>query len=322
MTKEKLYTKPTEEEYEEVKDLNKRNKKILTYSILAIITILVTIMHFGTIVNIINSTLNFTLDTIHYIFVENINTIKELVFVTFILLTNALLLIHTKTLKHVTFKRHKPNYLKKYTNTKFWGTVYSVVSLPLLYLIYGSFTQFLTILLVVGIPVNIYTYVSINKIEKLYPKLPIKTKEIELKNIKYLKTIKKKVTKNFGSVKYLKTLSIRKQTNELNIVLNFYKYILDYNKQNEYNDISQKIEDYIIESSRPNVVYNLIMNSDFNFSQYTKVRNDIDFNKLKEILKENNIPIINYIRFSFPNLKEKEIKYDRLIIKLKNSIFY
>lgn len=322
MTKEKLYTKPTEEEYEEVKDLSKRNKKILKYSILAIITILVTIMHFGTIVNIINSTLNFTLDTIHYIFVENINTIKQLVFVTFILLTNALLLIHTKTLKHVTFKRHKPNYLKKYTNTKFWGTVYSVVSLPLLYLVYGSFTQFLTILLVVGIPVNIYTYVSINKIEKLYPKLPIKTKEIELKNIKYLKTIKKKVTKNFGSVKYLKTLSIRKQTNELNIVLNFYKYILDYNKQNEYNDILQKIEDYIIESSRPNVVYNLIMNSDFNFSQYTKVRNDIDFNKLKEILKENNIPIINYIRFSFPNLKEKDIKYDRLIIKLKNSIFY
>lgn len=322
MTKEKLYTKPTEEEYEEVKNLSKRNKKILKYSILTIIMILVTKMHFATIVNIINSTLNFTLDTIHYIFVENINTIKQLVFVTVILLTNALLLIHTKTLKHVTFKRHRPNYLKKYSNTKFWGTVYSVVSLPLLYLVYGTFTQFLTILLVVSIPVSIYTYVSINKIEKLYPKLPIKTKEIELKNIKYLKTIKKKVTKNFGSVKYLKTLSIRKQTNELNIVLNFYKYILDYNKQNEYNDISQKIEDYIIESSRPNVVYNLIMNSDFNFSQYTKVRNDIDFNKLKEILKENNIPIINYIKFTLPNLKEKEIKYDRLIIKLKNSIFY
>ena len=31
MTKEKLYTKPTEEEYEEVKDLSKRNKKILKY---------------------------------------------------------------------------------------------------------------------------------------------------------------------------------------------------------------------------------------------------------------------------------------------------
>lgn len=34
MTKEKLYIKPTEEEYEEIKDLNKTNKKILTYSIL------------------------------------------------------------------------------------------------------------------------------------------------------------------------------------------------------------------------------------------------------------------------------------------------
>lgn len=320
MTKEKLYTKPTEEEYEEVKDLSKRNKKILKYSILTIIMILVTIMHFATIVNMINSTFNFTLDTIHYIFVENINTIKQLVFVTFILLTNALLLIHTKTLKHVTFKRHRPNYLKKYTNTKFWGTVYSVITLPLLYLVYGTFTQFLTILLVAGIPVNIYTYVSINKIEKLYPKLPIKTKEIELKNIKYLKTIKKKVTKNFGSVKYLKILSIRKQTNELNIVLNFYKYILDYNKQNEYNDISQKIEDYIIESTLPNIVNNPFMDATFSFWDYTKVRDNIDFNKLKDILKENNIPIINYIKFTLPNLKEKEIKYDRLIIKLKNSI--
>ena len=98
MTNEKLYTKPTEEEYDEVKELTKTNKKILKYSILTIIMILVTIMHFATIVNMINSTLNFTLDTIHYIFVENINTIKQLVFVTFILLTNALLLIHVKTL--------------------------------------------------------------------------------------------------------------------------------------------------------------------------------------------------------------------------------
>lgn len=57
MTKEKLYIKPTEEEYEDVKNLNKTNKKILTYSILAIIMILVTIMHFTTIVNIISSTI-------------------------------------------------------------------------------------------------------------------------------------------------------------------------------------------------------------------------------------------------------------------------
>lgn len=322
MTKEKLYTKPSEEEYEEVKDLTKTNKKILTYSILTIIMILATIMHFATIINIISSTINFICDTLKYIFIENINVVKQLSFVTLILLTNALLLIHVKTLKHVTFKRHRPNYLKKYSNTKFWSRVYLVITIPLLYLVYGSFTQFLTLMLIVGIPISIYTYKKVINVEKLYPKLPTKTKEIELKNIEYLKTIEKKLTKNFGSVKYLKTLSIRKQTNELNIVLNFYKYILDYNKQNEYNDIAQKIEDYIIESSRPNVVYNLIMNSDFSFSEYTKVRNDIDFNKLKDILKENNIPIINYIKFSLPNLKEKEIKYDRLIIKLKNSIFY
>lgn len=322
MTKEKLYTKPTKEEYEEVKDLNKTNKKILTYSILAIIMILATIMHFTTIVNIISSTINFICDTFKYIFIENINVVKQLSFVTFILLTNALLLIHVKTLKHVTFKRHRPNYLKKYSNTKFWGTVYSVVTLPLLYLVYGTFTQFLTLLLIVGIPISIYTYKKVINVEKLYPKLPTKTKEIELKNIEYLKTIEKKLTKNFGSVKYLKTLSIRKQTNELNIVLNFYKYILDYNKQNEYNDIAQKIEDYILESTLPNIVNNIIMDATFSFWDYTKVRDNIDFNKLKDILKENNIPIINYIKFSLPNLKEKEIKYDRLIIKLKNSIFY
>lgn len=201
MTNEKLYTKPTEEEYDEVKELTKTNKKILKYSILTIIMILVTIMHFATIVNMINSTLNFTLDTIHYIFVENINTIKQLVFVTFILLTNALLLIHVKTLKHVTFKRHRPNYLKKYTNTKFWGTVYSVITLPLLYLIYGTFTQFLTILLVVGIPVSIYTYIEINNIEKLYPKLPPQKKEVMMKNIEDFKNLKNKLKKHFGNAR-------------------------------------------------------------------------------------------------------------------------
>ena len=187
MTKEKLYTKPSDEEYEEVKDLNKTNKKILTYSILATIMILVIIMHFATIVNIISSTINFICDTFKYIFIENINVVKQLSFVTFILLTNALLLIHVKTLKHVTFKRHRPNYLKKYSNTKFWSRVYLVITIPLLYLVYGSFTQFLTILLIVGILVTIYTYNKINKIEKLYPEI----KETTLKkrvNVKYLIT--------------------------------------------------------------------------------------------------------------------------------------
>lgn len=121
MNKEKLYTKPTEDEYEEVKDLNKTNKKILTYSILAIIMILATIMHFATIVNIINSTINFIFDTFKYIFIENINVVKQLSFVTIILLTNALILIHVKTLKHVTFKRHRPNYLKKIFKHKILG---------------------------------------------------------------------------------------------------------------------------------------------------------------------------------------------------------
>lgn len=177
MTEEKLYTKPSDEEYEEVKNLNKKNKNILTYSILAIIMILATIMHFTTIVNIISSTINFIFDTLKYIFIENINIVKQLSFVTVILLTNALLLIHTKTLKHVTFKRHRPNYLKKYSNTKFWGRVYLVITIPLLYLVYGSFTQFLTLILIVGIPISIYTYKKVINIEKLYPELPPQKKK-------------------------------------------------------------------------------------------------------------------------------------------------
>lgn len=320
MTKEKLYTKPTEEEYEEVKDLNKRNKKILKYSILTIIMILVTIIHFATIVNMINSTLNFTLDTIHYIFVENINTIKQLVFVTFILLTNALLLIHTKTLKHVTFKRHRPNYLKKYTNTKFWGIVYSVVSLPLLYLVYGSFTQFLTILLVVGIPVSIYTYTSINNIEKLYPKLPPQKKEVIMKNIEHFKNLKNKLKKHFGNARNI--FYDKKQLKELNIVLNFHKFIVDYNKYKQYEDIIKKTNRYILESTRSNEKYDELDEKGFWDYRYDDARDDIDFNKLKEILKKNNIPIINYIRFNYSHFNESYKNHNRFHVKLKNSIFY
>lgn len=322
MTKEKLYTKPSQEEYEEVKDLNKTNKKILTYSILVIIMILATIMHFGTIINIINWTITFICDTFKYIFVENLNIVKQLSFVTLILLTNALLLIHVKTLKHVTFKRHRPNYLKKYSNTKFWSRVYLVITIPLLYLVYGSFTQFLTILLIVGIPVIIYTYKKVINIEKLYPELPTKSKAVELNNMSIINTTKKAITKNFGSTKYPKSLSISEQINELNIVLNFHKFILDYNKYNTYKDITKKTEDYIATSSHPNVVYDRILDADFSYWAYIKVRDNIDFDKLKDILKENKIPIINYIRFSFPNLKEKEMRYNRIQVKLKNSIFY
>ena len=221
MNKEKLYTKPTEDEYEEVKDLNKTNKKILTYSILAIIMILATIMHFATIVNIINSTINFICDTFKYIFIENINIVKQLSFVTFILLTNTLLLIHVKTLKHVTFKRHRPNYLKKYSNTKFWGTVYSVVTSPLLYLVYGTFTQFLTLILVVGIPVIIYTYKKITDIEKLYPEIKETTLEKELTLNTLLLDLKKSLTNEFVAPPGFEPNY--KYKNEVNIIINFFK---------------------------------------------------------------------------------------------------
>ena len=80
-----------------------------------------------------------------------------------------------------------------------------------------------------------------------------------------INTIKKAITKNFGSTKYPKSLSISKQINELNIVLNFYKFILDYNKYNTYKDITKKIEDYIVESSRPSVVYDRILGADFSY---------------------------------------------------------
>ena len=232
MTKEKLYIKPTEEEYEEVKDLNKTNKKILTYSILAIIMILARIMHFTTIVNIISSTINFICDTFKYIFIENINVVKQLSFVTFILLTNALLLIHTKTLKHVTFKRHRPNYLKKYSNIKFWSKVYLVITIPLLYLVYGTVTQFLTILLIVGIPVTIYTYNKINKIEKLYPEIKETTLKKELMLNTLLLDLKKSLTNEFVALPGFEPNY--KYKNEVNIIINFLKFVYDSNQIKNY----------------------------------------------------------------------------------------
>ena len=320
MTKEKFYTKPTEEEYEEVKDLNKTNKKILTYSILATIMILVIIMHFATIVNIISSTINFICDTFKYIFIENINIVKQLSFVTIILLTNALILIHVKTLKHVTFKRHRPNYLKKYSNTKFWGTVYSVVTSPLLYLVYGTFTQFLTLILVVGIPVSTYTYKKITNIEKLYPELPPQKKEIIMNNIEYFEHYKNKLKNHFGNSSY--AFTTKKQLKELNIVLNFQKFIADYDKYMEYEDIMKKIEYYMRESTRSNDRDDESDDKSFWVYEYDEARDDIEFNKLKDILKENNIPIINYIRFNSSYLNERYNNRHRLRVKIKNSIFY
>ena len=320
MTKEKLYTKPTEEEYEEIKDLNKTNKKILTYSILVIIMILATIMHFATIVNIISSTINFICDTFKYIFVEHINNVKQLSFVTFILLTNALLLIHVKTLKHVTFKRHRPNYLKKYSNTKFWSRVYSVVTLPLLYLVYGTFTQFLTLILIIGIPVIIYTYKKVINIEKLYPKLPPQKKEVIINNIEYFEHYKNKLKKHFGNSSYASTT--KKQLKELNIVLNFQKFIADYDKYMEYEDIMKKIEYYMRESTRSNDRDDESDDKSFWVYEYDEARDDIDFNKLKDILKENNIPIINYIRFNSSYFNDRYNNRHRFSVILKNSIFY
>lgn len=320
MTKEKLYTKPTEEEYEEIKDLNKTNKKILTYSILVIIMILATIMHFTTIVNIISSTINFICDTFKYIFIENINVVKQLSFVTVILLTNALLLIHTKTLKHVTFKRHRPNYLKKYSNTKFWGRVYLIITIPLLYLVYGSFTQFLTLILIVGIPVSIYTYKKITNIEKLYPELPPQKKEIIMNNIEYFEHYKNKLKKHFGNSSYASTT--KKQLKELNIVLNFHRFIADYDKYMEYEDIVKKTEYYIRESTRSNDRDDESDEKSFYDYDYEEAQYNIDFDKLKDILKENNIPIINYIRFNSSYFNDRYNNRHRFSVILKNSIFY
>lgn len=322
MTNEKLYTKPTEEEYDEVKELTKTNKKILKYSILTIIIILVTIMHFGTIINIINSTMTFIGNVFKYIFIENINTVKQLSFVAFILLTNALLLIHVKTLKHVSFKRHRPNYLKKYSNTKFWGKVYSFITIPLLYLVYGTFTQFLTILLVVSIPVSIYTYISINKIEKLYPKLPNQTKEQKLLTIKYFNTIKTKSKKHFGTVYCEYLPNQKKQIKELNIALNFNKFILDYNKYNEYKVIVEKTNTYIRESIRSYNKFEKDDNKSYHPLDYGYARDNINFEKLKKILNENKIPIINYIQYNYTPLKIENRIHNRIKVIIKNNIFY
>ena len=312
MTKEKLYTKPTEEEYEEVKDLHKTNKKILTYSILAIIMILVTIMHFTTIVNIISSTINFIFDTLKYIFIENINIVKQLSFVTFILLTNALLFIHVKTLKHVTFKRHRPNYLKKYSNTKFWGRVYSVISLPLLYLVYGTFTQFLILILIVGIPVSIYTYKSITNIEKLYPDIQETTLKKELMLNSLLLDLKKSLKNEFVvPVGFEKEYKYRK---ELNIIINFFKFIYDSNQIKNY----QKKLDLI------NCYFNLTTynTSTFQIYRYDEITIKLKIDEIENILKKHNIPILNYINHSHYIGVDYDIYAKVFKMKLKNNIFY
>jgi len=195
-----------------------------------------------------------------------------------------------------------------------------VITIPLLYLVYGTVTQFLTILLIVGIPVTIYTYNKINKIEKLYPELPPQKKEVIMNNIEYFEHYKNKLKKHFGNVMY--AFTTKKQLNELNIVLNFQKFIADYDKYMEYEDIMKKIEYYMRESTRSNDRDDESDDKSFWVYEYDEARDDINFNKLKDILKENEIPIINYIRFSFSNLKKKEMRYKRIQVKLKNSIFY
>lgn len=312
MTKEKLYTKPTEDEYEEVKDLNKTNKKILTYSILAIIMILATIMHFATIVNIINSTINFIFDTFKYIFIENINVVKQLSFVTIILLTNALILIHVKTLKHVTFKRHRPNYLKKYSNTKFWGTVYSVVTSPLLYLVYGTFTQFLTLILVVGIPVIIYTYKKITDIEKLYPEIKETTLKKELTLNTLLLDLKKSLTNEFVAPPGFEPNY--KYKNEVNIIINFLKFVYDSNQIKNYQKKLDLINSYFNLTT-----YNT---STFQIYRYDEITIKLNIDEIENILKKHNVPILDYINDIhyigiYGDIHGKVFK-----MKIKNSIFY
>lgn len=312
MTKEKLYIKPTEEEYEEIKDLNKTNKKILTYSILAIIIILATIMHFTTIVNIISSTINFICDTFKYIFIENINVVKQLSFVTVILLTNALLLIHIKTLKHVTFKRHRPNYLKKYSNTKFWGTVYSVVTLPILYLVYGTFTQFLTLILVVGIPVIIYTYKKITDIEKLYPEIKETTLKKELMLNTLLLDLKKSLTNEFVAPPGFE--QNYKYKNEVNIIINFLKFVYDSNQIKNYQKKLDLINSYFDLTT--------YKTSTFQTYRYDEITIKLKIDEIENILKKHNVPILDYINDIhyigiYGDIHGKVFK-----MKIKNSIFY
>lgn len=312
MTKEKLYTKPSDEEYEEVKDLNKTNKKILTYSILAIIMILATIMHFATIVNIINSTINFIFDTFKYIFIENINVVKQLSFVTIILLTNALILIHVKTLKHVTFKRHRPNYLKKYSNTKFWGTVYSVVTSPLLYLVYGTFTQFLTLILVVGIPVIIYTYKKITDIEKLYPEIKETTLKKELTLNTLLLDLKKSLTNEFVAPQGFEPNY--KYKNEVNIIINFLKFVYDSNQIKNYQKKLDLINSYFNLTT-----YNT---STFQIYRYDKITIKLNIDEIENILKKHNVPILDYINDIYDIDIDDDIHGKVFKMKIKNSIFY
>lgn len=312
MTKEKLYIKPTEEEYKEVKDLNKTNKKILTYSILAIIMILATIMHFTTIVNIISSTINFIFDTLKYIFIENINIVKQLSFVTFILLTNALLLIHVKTLKHVTFKRHRPNYLKKYSNTKFWGTVYSVVTLPILYLVYGTFTQFLTLILIVGIPISIYTYKKITNIEKLYPEIKETTLKKELMLNTLLLDLKKSLTNEFVALPGFEPNY--KYKNEVNIIINFLKFVYDSNQIKNYQKKLDLINRYFDLTT--------YKTSTFQTYRYDEITIKLKIDEIENILKKHNIPIIDYINDIHYIGINGDIHGKVFKMKIKNSIFY
>ena len=197
-----------------------------------------------------------------------------------------------------------------------------MVSLPLLYLIYGTFTQFLILILITGIPVFIYTYRSINNIEKLYPELTPRKKEIIINNIKYFRHYKNELKKHFGNAIY--AFTSKKQLNELNIVLNFHKFIGDYDKYMQYEDIMEKTSYYMKESTRSNDDVDELDKKKFNQYRYDNAREDIDFDKLKEILKENNIPIINYIH-SCKTISDLSANYsnrDRFKVKLKNNIFY
>ena len=90
----------------------------------------------------------------------------------------------------------------------------------------------------------------------------------------------------------------------------------------EYEDIVKKTEYYIKESTRSNDRDNELDEKSFYDYDYEEARYNINFDKLKDILKENNIPIINYIRFNSTYLNERYNNRHRFRVILKNSIFY
>ena len=84
----------------------------------------------------------------------------------------------------------------------------------------------------------------------------------------------------------------------------------------------KKTNYYMKESTRSNSGNDELDKEEFREYHYNNARENIDFDKLKEILKENNIPIINYIRFNYSHFNENYKNRNRFHVKIKNNIFY